>query len=693
MPDLLEKTLIPEVVKGAAADLPIRPNAGTAEKITPTRPPLLPPEPTKPRMIISQSEAIKDVNKIQAEEKDITIGMEEQKVRLEEEKKEPPVVNLKDIATRKGLGSDFASLQKLAEQYGIPNFIGTIEQQEELADILQNQPEQASVEGEAMRGAISDAISPKQAQYQSFFINDEGKTRSIARSGTNLVDRESGEIINIYDDKGNVLPQYADAFKQLDRLPDYKDDEGDLIATQTPEQQFSNQIRQYSNQIDDAYQSYTSDLQKLRTGAIPLSPEEQGQFDEINRVFDEIKAQQLTANKNYEKATEIASIAGGRSRYAPEIAAGELAQAVNLGISKIANIETKRISSINELRSAIRDKNYSEINNAYDRFRQYSQDKMNAMKDIFSVAKEAQDKADAIVSEQNKAIENERLEFEKQKNDIISEATKNGATPEIISAINSSENFAEAMTSAGDFLQEGTGLAAEYLFYKRQELANGRVPMDFGRYKAIEDQREINIALAKKAASASATASGEKPATQAQYKMAGYASRIEHAGETLTNMEEVISSMNPIVFEAQTRMPVWLQNDDIQVYEQAARNFINAVLRQESGAAIAESEFDSAEKQYLPKAGDSDSVLEQKRINRESVFTNFRRASGSAYESVGDLLGKSARDIAQEKSINTEQFISSYVQQSPENESKVRQILEENPNLSDEDLVQIIEQQ
>lgn len=54
-----------------------------------------------------------------------------------------------------------------------------------------------------------------------------------------------------------------------------------------------------------------------------------------------------------------------------------------------------------------------------------------------------------------------------------------------------------------------------------------------------------------------------------------------------------------------------------QQVEQAQRDFINAVLRRESGAAIADSEFDSARKQYFPAVGDSPEVIAQKTANRE----------------------------------------------------------------------------
>src|SRR5574343_656120 len=60
----------------------------------------------------------------------------------------------------------------------------------------------------------------------------------------------------------------------------------------------------------------------------------------------------------------------------------------------------------------------------------------------------------------------------------------------------------------------------------------------------------------------------------------------------------------------------WTQNDKQQQVEQAQRDFINAVLRRESGAAIAESEFENARRQYFPTIGDSDSVVFQKEKNR-----------------------------------------------------------------------------
>ena len=61
----------------------------------------------------------------------------------------------------------------------------------------------------------------------------------------------------------------------------------------------------------------------------------------------------------------------------------------------------------------------------------------------------------------------------------------------------------------------------------------------------------------------------------------------------------------------------WTQSPAQQKVEQARRDFINAVLRRESGAAIASSEFANADKQYFPQPGDSPAVIAQKQRNRK----------------------------------------------------------------------------
>lgn len=72
----------------------------------------------------------------------------------------------------------------------------------------------------------------------------------------------------------------------------------------------------------------------------------------------------------------------------------------------------------------------------------------------------------------------------------------------------------------------------------------------------------------------------------------------------------------------------WTQSAAQQQVEQAQRDFINAVLRRESGAAIAPSEFANAAQQYFPQPGDSSAVIRQKAINRKTAISGFKAEFG-----------------------------------------------------------------
>jgi hypothetical protein len=136
--------------------------------------------------------------------------------------------------------------------------------------------------------------------------------------------------------------------------------------------------------------------------------------------------------------------------------------------------------------------------------------------------------------------------------------------------------------------------------------------------------------------------SSNKPPTAAQETVSTYASRMEQANPTLKSLSSKITGMNPVVFEAQMRLPSYVQSSEFQQYMQAARNFINAVLRRESGAVISPTEFDEAYKQYLPRPGDGSAVLKQKEQNRNIAYETFKKAAGAAYQPLGELLGGTA---------------------------------------------------
>lgn len=75
----------------------------------------------------------------------------------------------------------------------------------------------------------------------------------------------------------------------------------------------------------------------------------------------------------------------------------------------------------------------------------------------------------------------------------------------------------------------------------------------------------------------------------------------------------------------------YLVSNDRQKFEQAKRDFINAQLRRESGAAISPTEFESADKQYFPVPGDKPDVIKQKEANRRAAIEALGREGGPSY--------------------------------------------------------------
>ncbi len=93
--------------------------------------------------------------------------------------------------------------------------------------------------------------------------------------------------------------------------------------------------------------------------------------------------------------------------------------------------------------------------------------------------------------------------------------------------------------------------------------------------------------------------------------------------------------MNPLSFSAQiSAEPTAVGNvfvsDLIRQQRQAERNFLNSVLRRESGAVISPSEFSEGSKQYFPRPGDDAKTLEQKAQNRKTATDALVREGGGA---------------------------------------------------------------
>jgi len=121
-------------------------------------------------------------------------------------------------------------------------------------------------------------------------------------------------------------------------------------------------------------------------------------------------------------------------------------------------------------------------------------------------------------------------------------------------------------------------------------------------------------------------------ATVDQSHAAGFAARMQQAGSTLDSLTPKVTSMNQLSYGVQRNLPSFAQSSTIQQEMQAEQNFINAILRRESGAAISQSEYDNAAKQYFVQPGDSAQVIAQKKANRDLATQSLIQQAGSAWK-------------------------------------------------------------
>lgn len=111
-----------------------------------------------------------------------------------------------------------------------------------------------------------------------------------------------------------------------------------------------------------------------------------------------------------------------------------------------------------------------------------------------------------------------------------------------------------------------------------------------------------------------------------------YAKRMEQAENVFSGLtDKGFKYGNKEAILSSDYVPDVFKPENLKSQNQAEKNFINALLRKESGASISEAEFDNAAKQYFPRPGDSPEILQQKKDNRQQSMLAFKAQAGKAY--------------------------------------------------------------
>ena len=158
---------------------------------------------------------------------------------------------------------------------------------------------------------------------------------------------------------------------------------------------------------------------------------------------------------------------------------------------------------------------------------------------------------------------------------------------------------------------------------------------------------------------------GGKPLTEAQGNAVAFGARALESNRIVTDLEKQgfrntgairtaiggVASMTPFIGEQLEQgvrstfnvAPTFLggTNEQQQQVEQARRNFVSAVLRKESGAAIGVDEYKNEERKYFPQAGDSDKVIQQKQKARELAIEALKAQAGpSGVRQINQITGQ-----------------------------------------------------
>lgn len=143
----------------------------------------------------------------------------------------------------------------------------------------------------------------------------------------------------------------------------------------------------------------------------------------------------------------------------------------------------------------------------------------------------------------------------------------------------------------------------------------------------------------------------QAPLNDVQSKALQFGSRMQESSDNLTRLANQGVNQPGLIKRAADSVGMgaavnWTQSPEQQKVEQSQRDFINAVLRRESGAAISEGEFANARQQYFPQPGDSPEVIDQKLKNRAIATAGIKAEVPNSEQRIGQVVGAGNAAVA-----------------------------------------------
>ncbi len=435
---------------------------------------------------------------------------------------------------------------------------------------------------------------------------------------------------------------------------------------------------------------FNAKVAQINQGTFPLTASQQAQIDSVRAAYDRAIRDQKVANQNYEGGVQNISIARGTSRYAPELALGAQQAAINEGIQKVADLDSQANATISALKNAFLKDDYSQISDAYERFTKFQDDRQKQIDklqaDTLAFQKDARDFSYKVAQDdiKNKLDDRKLNNDEKQqlidnafKQQTIDLATYKAAQDKIDQDRNYQlklREFNQKITGGGD----GSALqiaANEYA-------STGKMPSWVGKDDATKvailaqsvkqpPGRLIDAVTGLPATKLAASQNEGIVALSDVIKKLD-AAKTAFAGEH-TGLLGIVGNIAP--------------SDSRIIYDSMKGEIISLLNKARSGQAVSEQEYARAVSK-LPGSWNSPLWL------GASGEAKIDALKSSLQGTLDTTLSINGLKITDEKTAqaNATDRLKAYYTASPENAAKVNQLVTQNPNLTAEDVVQIIGQ-
>lgn len=174
---------------------------------------------------------------------------------------------------------------------------------------------------------------------------------------------------------------------------------------------------------------------------------------------------------------------GSGGMFGGVISAEEVASA-----NRINDLQNQRDKALADATSAYEDKQWTKYSKLVDVAENAYKDQTTELQNLRT---NVTTQSNNLATQKRNAQTDYYNQVQKPINDIATEAAKNGLSdPKTLAAIQGAPDLGTAIATAGDYLQSGTGVVGEYLYYKRQAAASGQQPVDFNTYQTIDANRK-----------------------------------------------------------------------------------------------------------------------------------------------------------------------------------------------------------